>query len=111
MPRWVALVPGVLAALLVGCAGGQSARPGTWLDRCHVAQRLLAPDGVAMDIILLQRPLGDAYVNHELWGCTDEQVVAPEHAATVEDNGFRVGQVVGMPPGKLQALLSAERYC
>ncbi len=109
MRRWRGLVPGLLLALL-GCALEQ-ARPITWLDRFQAAQTSLGPDGVILDVVVIERPVGDAYINQELWGCTDEQVVPLEHKALLAENGFRVGCVIGMTPGRLQALLTSERCC
>jgi hypothetical protein len=64
-----------------------------------------------MDVALIERPAGDAYLNRGLWSVTDEQVVPLEKRAALEENGFRVGQVIGLPPTELRALLKSERAC
>jgi hypothetical protein len=66
---------------------------------------------VLLDVRVLERPVGDPFINQELWQHTDELVVDLDRKAAVEDNGFRVGQIVGMTPGKFQDLLKSERYC
>jgi hypothetical protein len=68
-------------------------------------------DVVQLDVRVLERPLGDPFINQELWQHTDEMVVPFDRKTAVEDNGFRVGQIVGITPVKLQDHLSSERYC
>ena len=64
-----------------------------------------------MHICVVEEKLDNEFINHGLWTCTDQQVVGIERKALLEDNGFRIGQVVGSLPGKLQDLLNAERSC
>src|SRR5262249_24570601 len=82
----------------------------SWLDRLRMPRLALGPDGVLIDMLLVEQPLGDPFVNEEIWGCTDEQATGMERKALLVDNGFRVGQVVGLSPAKLQNLLSSERH-
>jgi hypothetical protein len=110
MGRPGAFLPGLLLALLAGCVTGQGVRPGSPGGRLG-AQAALPPDAVQMEVAIIERPLGDAYLNKDLWSFTDEQVVDLEHKGALEDNGFRVGQVVGMTPAGLQSLLTSERAC
>jgi hypothetical protein len=110
MGRPGALLPAVLLALLVGCAADQPARPGALVERlCRF--RALPPNAVQLEVELIERPAGDPYLNDDLWAITDEQVVDLECRATLEDNGFRVGQIVGMTPSGLQSLLTSPRAC
>src|SRR5262249_33757666 len=46
-----------------------------------------------------------------LWSHTDQTVVGLDEKAVVDDNGFRVGTIVGGPPRALQALLRSPRSC
>ncbi|MCI0684495.1 MAG: hypothetical protein L0Y71_20475 [Gemmataceae bacterium] len=104
----LALLP-LLCLALAGCVAAVPDRPHTAL-----ASRLrpqLAADSVIIDFCLLERPLGDPYFNHDLWTHTDELIVDLEKKAVLEDNGLRVGQVVGMTSAQLQTLLSSERWC
>jgi hypothetical protein len=111
MGRPGALLPGLLLALLAGCVTGPGARPDSRASGRLGTQTALPPDAVQIEVAVIERPAGDAYLNHELWGFMDEQIVDLEHKAKVEDNGFRVGQVVGMTPAGLQSLLTSERAC
>jgi len=94
-------------ASLSGCAAGG---PLTH-ERVRLSQRGLPSDGVVMDIVLVERPLGDRYLHEEVWACTDEHAVSLEQKAAAQSNGFRVGQLIGLTPAKLQALLANERSC
>jgi hypothetical protein len=64
-----------------------------------------------MDVALLECPVGDPIINHELWNSVDEQVVSLERKAVLEDNGFRIGQIGGITPARLQTLLTSEKSC
>ena len=59
----------------------------------------------------LERPLDDAYLSRELWTSTDQNVVDIERQALLEENGIRIGQMVGGIPAKLLTLLKSERSC
>jgi hypothetical protein len=100
----------LLCVGLAGCLSGDHVQPSTWLDRLRSPRAALGPDGVLIDLVLMERPLGDPYLNEELWHCTDCQVVDLEHKSILDDNGFRVGQVVGMLPAKLQTWLNNDRW-
>lgn len=104
------LLPFGLLVCLGGCLNiPEQVRSTSW--------RGLAPGPAAdrnliqMDVALLERPLGDAYINRELWSAVDEMVLDLERKAILQDNGLRVGQVVGMTPAGLHALLKSERWC
>lgn len=109
-PRGVVII-GLLTTVLAGCASADPVHPSTWLDRLRTFQGPTGPDVVQMDVALLERPVGDGYINQELWELADEQVVAPERRAVFEDNGLRVGQIGGLTPAALQALLTSGRSC
>src|SRR5258708_4499472 len=109
MSRQGACVVGLLLGLLGGCAGVDAERGGG-LFKSTSAYRL--PEGyVQMDVALLERPAGDAYLNKELWSYTDETVVGLDARPRLDANGIRVGQIVGMPPGEFQRLLTSPRAC
>jgi hypothetical protein len=65
-------------------------------------------DTVGLQVAVLEVPVGDRYVNGNLWATIDEQVVAPDRRAALDDNGFRVG-VVGPRPDGFDALLNSPR--
>ena len=69
-----------------------------------------ADDLVELDVVVLERPAGEHYINQELWALADEQA-NEERKALLEDNGFRVAQVGGNLPDGLLRLLEAGRSC
>lgn len=112
MRQGTALFLGVWAALTAGCVTAQPVRaPAAWVQRLRPFQAAPRPDLVIMEVVLLERPVGDPYINQELWGLADEQVVPLECKALLEDNGLRVGQLGGIPPARLQTLLTSEKSC
>jgi hypothetical protein len=64
-----------------------------------------------MDVAVIEQPPGDSFLNNELWSSLDEQAVDLDRKAALDDNGYRVGTVGGLLPGKLQALLFSDRSC
>jgi hypothetical protein len=64
-----------------------------------------------METALVEAPVGDRFINADLWDLADEQVVPLDKKAALEDNGFRVGQLGGIVPPPLQALLQSDRSC
>ncbi|MCI0376215.1 MAG: hypothetical protein L0215_01280 [Gemmataceae bacterium] len=66
---------------------------------------------VQLHLRVIERPVGDAYLNTELWQHTDEMIVDLGRKSALEDNGLRVGQIVGMTPDKLDKLLQSKRAC
>jgi hypothetical protein len=109
MRRGGALVLTLVCISLGGCLTGDPARPASWLDRLRSPRTALGPDGILMDLVLLEQPLADPFVNDEVWKNTDCQIVGLERKGILDDNGFRVGQVVGMNPSRLQSLLESQR--
>ena len=106
-----ALLLGLLAGLLTGCATVQPVTSVSWLNRLRMFQGPTGPDVVQMDVALVERPLGDSYINDDLWVDVDEHVVPLECKALLEQNGFRVGQIGGITPAGLQSLLTSGRCC
>src|SRR4051794_25387093 len=112
MRRGRTLMLGLLAALLVGCATGEeTVRRNSLLSRFHPLQGPTGPDAIQMEVAVLERPLGDRFMNEELWAQADEMVVDFDQKVTLENNGLRVCQVAGITPPGLQALLTSKRSC
>jgi hypothetical protein len=97
--------------LLAGCIASKPAESESWLKRFQTLQGPTGPDVVQMDVALIERQVGDAYLNRDLWQVVDEQTLGPECKAALDDNGFRVGQVGGIPPAGLQAFLTSASSC
>jgi hypothetical protein len=108
----LALVLALLLGMAAGCASVERARAPAWLPRLNPFQGPVGSDVVHMEVALLERPLGDPYINEELWQLADERVISPERRAAMDGSGFRVGQVSGLmtPPGLL-SLLTSKRSC
>lgn len=106
MRRWVVLGTALGALAIAGCINGGPATSGDWLPRLRPFQGPVGPDVVQLDVALLERPVGDAFLNEELWQSADERVIGPEHRAVMEGSGFRIGHVNG--PSKLIDLLAAR---
>jgi hypothetical protein len=111
MRHWQALLFGLWTCWLCGCTSGPTLRTNSWLDRFLQPAGPTGPDVVQMDVALLERPLGDPYINRDLWMDADEQIVSLDSKAVVEDNGFRIGEIGGITPVGLQTLLTSERSC
>jgi hypothetical protein len=105
------LVLGLLFALGgAGCISGQSLRP-KGLARQPLLSLPQGPDVVQLHVAVVERRLGDSYINQTLWASTDEQAAGIEQLALLENNGFRVGQVIGNLPSELLRMVENERYC
>jgi hypothetical protein len=102
---------GLLAGLLAGCAIGVAESPGKWVDRFRPTHVPEGPDVVVLEVALLERAIGDPFINEGLWQSADEQAVPLERKAILDDNGFRIGQIGGLTPAGLQTLLTSERSC
>ncbi|HEY1376141.1 MAG TPA: hypothetical protein VGF55_05075 [Gemmataceae bacterium] len=104
------LRPGTLALLLLGgCLGPDAPRLPAPTQSLKPIAGLRGPDAVGLRVAVLEVPVGDRYANAGLWAAIDEQVVAPDHKAALEDNGFRVGLVGGMRPDGFADLLTSPR--
>lgn len=104
-----ALAP-ALVCLVAGCLLPEGVRP----DRASTSLRPrqeLGRDTVVLNIALIERALHDSFLNEELWERADQLVVDPERKAILEENGLRVGQLVGPTASELQRLLTSERWC
>jgi hypothetical protein len=98
-----------MGLFLSGCLSPNSVPGTSWWNKAFHGP--IGPDVVQMDVAILECPIGDRTINQEIWALADEQAVAMEAKAVLDDNGFRVGQVGGITPPELQALLTSERNC
>lgn len=107
MPHSWPLLPLALAVgLLGGCTTPLPVADSAWLRGSGIPA---GSDVIHIRVALLERPIHDGYIQTELWATADEQIIAAERRSVLEDNGFRVGQIGGLPPARLQELLESER--
>jgi hypothetical protein len=118
MCRWLAVLIILAAGALGGCFSGNKDRSTARSSGPPMAG-VVGEDVVYVDVAVIERTLGDAFLNHQLWCEADEEVVhiesepavSLERKRALEKNGFRVGQIGGMLPSKLHDLLTSERSC
>jgi hypothetical protein len=94
-----------------GCLIGKPTSSASWLQRGLSGPGSDAGDLVVIDMFLCESYIGDRALNEEIWALADDQVVSLEHKALLEQNGFRVGQVGGVPPAEVQSLLGSKKTC
>jgi hypothetical protein len=109
MRQWGALGVGLLCGLLAGCVAGPPSQAAAGGRGAGLFQTPPGLDMVQLEVALLECPVGDAYINNELWALADEQIIGPERKAVLEENGFRVAQVGGIIPDELLTLLTSKR--
>jgi hypothetical protein len=100
--------PLVLVLLLYGCVVPGDTRPES-VTAFKPPAAPPAADVIGLEVSLLEVPIGDHYANGELWATIDEQVVAPEKRAALDDNGFRVGVIGGVRPSQFDDILHSPR--
>lgn len=107
MPRygWLALL--LFLPTLPGCLfWPEHSESSSWMQQFK--KGALSHDHALIEFALIERPHGDEYINRRLWEQTDEFF---EKRAVLEDNGFRVGQLIAQPPSEFQQLLLSPRSC
>jgi hypothetical protein len=94
-----------VCAAAVGCFG-RPARPTG-----ESVARSLAPvapaEGVYLESVLLERPIGDRFLDRDLWN-TVAPVGSQETRALLAENGLRAGVLSGNLPPQFQKLLESE---
>jgi hypothetical protein len=103
------LIP-FLALTFIGCLSPVGATRGM-MERLRAVGGPVGPDVLVMEYAVIEQSPGDPYIDQDLWSSLDEQAVALDRKAALDDNGYRVGIVGGLLPGKLQALLFSDRSC
>ncbi|MFN0056031.1 MAG: hypothetical protein ACKV0T_28125 [Planctomycetales bacterium] len=104
----------VVALLLAGLALGGCAlfekSPSLLNARSFkIPSIALPPDAIVLDVVYVERPVGDLLLGPKLWYGVDEiAAVEPEHRAVIRTNGFRVGTVGSNPPPELQQMLGLK---
>jgi hypothetical protein len=117
MRHWQAVVLALLAAPLTGCLTPPAEPDGPRPGAGAAFGGPTGPDIVQMDVALIERPADDPYLAEGVWQLADEQklrrdgAIDLEHKGRLAQNGFRVGQISGAPPGELCRLVRSERSC
>src|SRR6185295_5323250 len=93
-----------------GCLTEQSPHRTAFLEQIRMPRTALGPDGVLVDCVLIEKPLGDPFLNDDLWRGIDNLAAGLEKKSLLDDNGFRVGQIIGLTPSELHKLLESERF-
>jgi hypothetical protein len=94
------------AALAAGCLGKESRPDGP------VRARSFGPtspptEGVFVEHVLIEQPVGDPFLNRDLWA-TGPSPAPPAVTALLTENGLRAAVFGGNLPPKFQALLGSE---
>lgn len=101
---WLALLPIVFAS--VGCIATDGNEASSWTKQFHNPG--LAADNVMLRIAVVERPVGDTFLDRGVWQHTDEMIGEFDERLVRAENGFRIGHIVGPPPGELQRLLLSD---
>ncbi len=98
------------AVILVACAAGGCLTRGERPGLAAVA-RSFAPvqqvEGVYLETVILERPVGDRFLDRDLWAVT-LPVGSPETRVLLSENGLRVGVLAGTIPQRFQTLLESD---
>src|SRR5579871_943260 len=111
MGRGWAVLIGVMCGMLAGCLPHRERT--TVRSHGPPLAGVVGEDVVYLDFAVLEKPLGDSFFNRELWSDTDEEalradgdpIVSLERKTALQKNGFRIGQISGVLPTKLQDML------
>jgi hypothetical protein len=101
---WCALV----CAAVTGCKSSRDlpGQPGT-SSIAHSLTPMVPTEALLVQSVLLERPIGDQFLDRELWEST-LPVGEPETRAILAENGLRVGILSGTLPQRFQDLLTSD---
>jgi hypothetical protein len=104
----VIILCALLGLVVVGCRTPPNPpdRPG----RSTIARSLtpmILPESLLVQSVLLERPIGDDFLDRELWA-TALPVGEPETRALLAENGLRAGILSGALPQRFQDLLDSD---
>jgi hypothetical protein len=111
VPRsgWLALMP-ILVCTLTGCVWPDQVERASFIKPFQ--SRPIPPDHALIEVALLESAVGDEYVNQDIWKQADQLIVLnADRRAALDENGFRVGQLVGALPSDFQKRLLSKHSC
>jgi len=103
------LIAALVALSAVGCTTQSRSRSTAWFASLPGFRGPSGPDVVQIEWALIERPVGDRYLNEGLWALANEQVLPLERKNVLADHGLRIAQVGGLLPAEFQELLQSER--
>lgn len=104
---------GIVVCALVSLVGAGCQMPSnpTGRPRASAMARslspMLLPEALLVQSVLLERPIGDDFLDRELWETT-LPVGEPETRALLAENGLRAGILGGTLPQRFQDLLDSD---
>jgi hypothetical protein len=66
-------------------------------------------DVVQLEWGLIERPVGDRYLNEDVWTLANEQVIPLDRKDELETNGLRIASIGGLLPAEFLELVRSER--
>ncbi|MFM7150624.1 MAG: hypothetical protein ACKO23_12335 [Gemmataceae bacterium] len=113
MLRWFGLL--VILGFVSGTGCGTLREKPEFKDpwiNLNSSQRENADESAYLvDVAFVERPMGDYFLNKEIWDLSNEQGVDLETKPHLEKNGIRVCTVGGLVPPRLQALMRSPASC
>ncbi len=104
--RWAWPVIVVTCAAVAGGCLTRNERPSL-----GAVARSIAPvqqvEGVYLESVILERPVGDRFLDRDLWASTLD-VGTPEMQVRLSENGLRAGILAGTLPPRFQTLLESD---
>ncbi len=99
----------VVLSALPGCLWPEHVERSSFMKRMQ--EKTITPDHALIELAILERPFGDDYINRGIWRNADELLGDSDRRAALDENGFRIGQLVGPMAGELQEKLLDKQCC
>jgi hypothetical protein len=103
-----AFLSALLFIVALGCTT-DGPRAKNWFSSLPAFRGPTGSDVVQLEWGLIERPVGDRYLNEDLWSLANEQVVPLEHKDLFESNGLRIAQLGGLLPSEFLEMVRSER--
>jgi hypothetical protein len=100
----------IIACALLGAGCKKPLIPAAQSTSSTVARSLtpmVAPEAILVQSVLIEQPIGDQFLDRDLWATT-RPVGEPETRALLAENGLRAGVLSGSLPQRFQDLLDSE---